>query len=271
MDSDILQAIGMLKKVKSIVETILLDERLEVALEWESFTNVIETRGYLSKVGHILSQDSWENIGQSHDQFIVLGIDNGKGALKSMKTRLVNVDPRHVSESLAHTFFEENGYTYSKSAQYKNRYFETGPLARMMVSKNPLIRDLHRRFKDALVSRILARMVECSYLIHQTFELLSKINLTQLSFIPPPLPIEQLQSFGIGIVEAARGSLMHQISIKDGQISQYDIITPTVWNLGNGTKDSPSIIQKALIGVENIAQADMIFRGFDVCSVCTTQ
>jgi len=271
MGSDILQASGALGGVQKIVESVLLGERLEDALGWNNLSDILKSDGFLSKIVQVLSQEKWANLGQSHDQFIVLGIENGKGALKSMKTRLVNVNPDYVSESLAHTFFEANGYTYSKSAQYKKRYYETGPLARMMISKNSLIRDLHRRFKDGLINRIIARMFECVYLIHETKELLSKIDLTQPSFVPPPIPIEQLESRGVGIVEAARGSLMHQVSIKGGKIDKYDIITPTVWNLGNGTKNAPSVIQKALIGTKSVEEADMIFRGFDVCSVCTTQ
>ena len=34
------------------------------------------------------------------------------------------------------------------------------------------------------------------------------------------------------VVEACRGSLYHNLSIKNGKIENYDVITPTVWNLG---------------------------------------
>jgi hydrogenase large subunit len=271
VESDILQAKGALYKTQKIVESVLLNDGVQTALRWENLTDLLQSNGLLSKLTSILTQDYWADIGQSHDRFIVLGIKNGNGALKSMKTRLVKVDPKYVNESLENTFFEANGYTYSKSAQYKNRYFETGPLARMMIEKKPLIRDLHRRFKDALVSRIVARAYECICLIEESFRLLDGVDLLQPSYVAPTVPIEQIESTGTGIVEAARGSLIHQVSIKEGKIIEYDIITPTVWNLGNGSKSSPSVIQKALLGIEDLAQADMIFRGFDVCSVCTTQ
>ncbi|HIP29836.1 MAG TPA: hydrogenase, partial [Sulfurospirillum arcachonense] len=76
---------------------------------------------------------------------------------------------------------------------------------------------------------------------------------------------------GIGRCEAARGSLLHKIEITRGMITSYDIITPTVWNLGNGSKEEPAIAQKALMGIEEICEADLVFKAFDVCAVCTTQ
>jgi len=56
-----------------------------------------------------------------------------------------------------------------------------------------------------------------------------------------------------------------------GHIHAYDIITPTVWNLGNGDKENPSVAQKAIMGLDSVEKADFVFKSFDVCSVCTTQ
>jgi hydrogenase large subunit len=271
VQSDIFHAKAILSKITKIVESVLLGVSISEALSYKSLSNVLQTEGYLSKVMQILTQDYWASIGQSHDRFIVLGIENGKKAQKAVKTRLVSADLRYVSESLENTFFKPNGYTYSKSALYKNRYFETGPLARMMIAKNPLIRDMHRRFKDAISSRILARVMETFHLIEQTKKSLEKLDLSQESCIVPKVPIDKITSSGIGVVEASRGSLIHKVWIQKGKIKKYDIITPTVWNLGNGNKEAPSVIQKALLGIKDFKQANIVFRSFDVCSVCTTQ
>ncbi|MDD2951252.1 MAG: hydrogenase, partial [Sulfuricurvum sp.] len=58
--------------------------------------------------------------------------------------------------------------------------------------------------------------------------------------------------------------------IEKGRIASYSIITPTQWNLGNGTMTNPGTAQKAMIGAESTAKASLLFRTFDVCSVCTT-
>jgi Ni,Fe-hydrogenase I large subunit len=74
----------------------------------------------------------------------------------------------------------------------------------------------------------------------------------------------------VGIVEAARGSLIHRVRIGEGLISEYQIVTPTQWNLGSGPADDPGIAQRALIGLHREEPAELVFKSFDVCSVCTT-
>ena len=39
---------------------------------------------------------------------------------------------------------------------------------------------------------------------------------------------------GTGTVEAAIGSLIHSTTVSDGKITNYEIITPTQWNLSQG-------------------------------------
>ena len=83
--------------------------------------------------------------------------------------------------------------------------------------------------------------------------------------------VDKLHGEGIGVIEAPRGSLIHYVVAQQGVIESYDIITPTVWNLGNGDKENPSTAQKAIIGLNSFTKADFILKSFDVCSVCTTQ
>ncbi len=73
------------------------------------------------------------------------------------------------------------------------------------------------------------------------------------------------------MVEAARGSLIHTTTVKEGLITNYEIITPTQWNLSHGTKEESGIAIEAMIDSASIEEATFIFRTFDVCSVCTTQ
>lgn len=100
---------------------------------------------------------------------------------------------------------------------------------------------------------------------------MENIDIREYSCINPKVNFSDINSEGVGIVEAARGSLIHKVKIKKGLIQSYDIITPTVWNLGNGSKKHPAIAQNAIIGVNDIKKADFIFKSFDICSVCTTQ
>jgi len=153
---------------------------------------------------------------------------------------------------------------------YKNKYYEVGSLSRAMLNKTKLIKDSHRKYKDSILTRILARVCEIPQLLHHSKKLLSELDLSQPSFIEPNIFINKLNASGIGIVEAARGSLIHKVQLQNGIISKYDIITPTQWNLSNGDKSNPAVSQKAMLGLNDTNLAQLVFKSFDVCSVCTT-
>ena len=139
-----------------------------------------------------------------------------------------------------------------------------------MLNKTSLIKDAHRKYGDSIFSRIIARVCEIPQLLLHSKDLISQIDLTELSYIEPRVDISQLSGTGVGIVEAARGSLKHKVKLQNGVIKDYQIITPTQWNLGNGTKESLGIAQKAMVGLDDEHTAELVFKTFDVCSVCTT-
>ena len=220
---------------------------------------------------------SLEEYGKSYDRFITLGssslFESGK-----MRQRIAHrLDLSKIKESDEHTFLVQNDNinkqktTWSKSVSYDNKFFETGPLSRAMMSNRKFIKDIHKRYKDSSFTRIMARMDELAFLLENTKELIKKVDISEESFIKPKISLKDIESAsGISLVEACRGSLFHEIHIKKGKISKYDVITPTVWNLGPENKTQKGIAQKAIIGAPSIEIARIILRSFDVCSVCTT-
>ncbi|MBV5279543.1 MAG: nickel-dependent hydrogenase large subunit [Campylobacteraceae bacterium] len=274
LNSDIIQAQNALESVISFCQTYLYGMPLEEFLEIESALQLMATHSALNLGIESMMQKGFDSCGRSYDRFLALGESFlYEGSLKSLKTTVVSADVKYVHESLENSFFEKNGkgYTYSKSAMYKKSYFEVGPLARLMLSKDSLTRDLHRRFKDSTLTRVVARMVECAHLMRRTSQLLCNLDIHEPSYHKPKININHFTCEGIGIVEASRGTLIHKVDVKNGFIQSYDIITPTVWNLGNGNIENPSIAQKAIMGLNSIEKADFVFKSFDVCSVCTTQ
>jgi hydrogenase large subunit len=220
--------------------------------------------GDLPDLLHLIKQKGWERVGGSYDRFIVFGANSLFVRGKSVSTRVTyTVDTRYVTE------FETPG-TYAKNVVYKGKYYETGPLARAMIRKIPLIRDVHRRYKDSIFSRIMARSCEILQLLDHSLELLDRIDLDAPFYAEPPLPIETLTGSGTGTVEAARGSLIHRVELDRGIIAHYDIITPTQWNLSNGTREEPGVSQKAMFGLQDTTLAEIAFKSYDVCSICTT-
>jgi len=220
---------------------------------------------------------SLEKYGKSHDRFISLGesslFESGK-----IRQRLVSkLDLSKIKESSEHTFLVENDNkiqeksTWSKSVTYDNDFFETGPLARAIISNRKFIKDIYKTYKDSSFTRILSRIDELAHLLQNTKELIKKVDIKEESFIKPKIALKDIDfASGLSVIEACRGSLFHSIEIKDGQIKKYDVITPTVWNLGPEDKTQKGIAQKAIIGTPSIEIARIVLRSFDVCSVCTT-
>lgn len=274
LKSDIISAQGCLDAVIAFCEEHFYGMSLEELLSFDSALQVMSVPSVLSYGIDEMIKHGFDRLGRSFDRFLALGESyRYEGSLKASKTTVLGADIKYVHESLQHTFFEDKhkGYTYSKSAMYKRNYCEVGPLARLMVSKDALMRDFHRRFKDAALTRVVARAVECAHLLWRTKSLLERLNLKEASLIPPKKDIHNLSGSGTGVIEAPRGSLIHSVVVHQGLIESYDIITPTVWNLGNGDKQNPSTAQKAIIGLHSFTKADFILKSFDVCSVCTTQ
>lgn len=274
LKSDVLAAYNSLLLIMKFCEKSLLGCSIEEFLSYDSAIQIMGSKCALSSAIDVMIHFGFDSCGRSHDRFLALGESYMyDGPQKAVKTTVMGADVKYVQESLEHTFFntKAKGFTYSKSAQYRKSYFEVGSLARLMIAKDPLVRDLHRRYKDATLTRVLARMSECAHLIRRTATLLEHLNINEPSFIPPKSNLDYFTCKGIGIIEAPRGTLIHEVSIENGYISNYDIITPTVWNLGNGEIDNPSVAQKAIMGLDSMRKADFVFKSFDVCSVCTTQ
>ena len=239
----------------------LIDIKIDEFLRCNKIEKMLKKEGDFPKVMQKILNNSWESLGKSHDRFIVFGSSSTFKSGKSISTR--------YTKSLNTKFIQESTIPSSKAklVKYKDRFYEVGPLARAMINKTPLTKESHRRFGDSLFSRILARVCEVPQLLNSLEKLIAEIDSSNLFFNKPP--IFPKKTSGVGVVEASRGSLIHKIEIENSKISSYTIITPTQWNLGS-SRDGDSVIQKALIGLPKDTPIELIFKAFDVCSVCTT-
>jgi len=220
-----------------------------------------------------------ENIGTSHDRFISLGSSSIFRKAKYDSRIYIKLDESKIEEDTTKTFDINNlenkdKTTWSKSVTYNKKFYETGPLARAIINNRKLIKCLHRVYKDSILTRVFARVDEMIQLLLNTKELLKQVDLNEQSYIKPNVSLKELSSKNelnaFSCVEACRGSLYHEIKIHKGLITSYDIITPTVWNLGPGNNMENSISQKAILGLDSIEKAKIVLRSFDVCSVCTS-
>ena len=164
-------------------------------------------------------------------------------------------------------------YSWSKAPRYNDKPMETGPLAQMVISGDPLMNDIFKREGSTVWSRQFTRMHRPVSSLQKMKSLLLELqtNKTDLNIIQTP---ELSDGEGIGLVEAARGSLGHWIKVVDKKIKHYQIISPTSWN--SSPRDSAGVRgqwEEALIGtqikdIKNPIEIGHIIRSYDACQVC---
>jgi len=262
---DILQVQTYLQELSLFFENETLGTSLEDFLSFESCK---EFRGLNSDFSYIeeklISLEMHEK-GFAYDKFLILGKHSFTSVSKLNKTHAVGIDAKFVNTVEA---YSPNQITYAKNAQYKKEYYETGPLSRMMALNFPIIKNMHRRFKDSAYSRVMARIFELAYLLKKASSLATTLTIAESSY-NSVVDISKITASGLGVVEAPRGPLLHKIEIEKGIIESYKIITPTQFNIGSSSLKNPTPAQKAMQKLSK-EEALFVFRTFDVCSVCTT-
>lgn len=260
---DVMQAQKRVDEGIRFFEEVLAGIPLESYMSIKSVSSLVRIKGDFGRMIDGLREHEIGRRGMSHDRFIVFGESLDAKVGKSIKTKFAKTDIRYVKE-----FLQEG--TASKGVAYKNKQYEVGPLARGMLAKTPIIKSLHKRYGDSLLSRVFARVHEVALLLVEAKNILNRLDLSQPSAVLEA-GVKVPDGSGVGIVEAARGSLIHTTDVRGGKINSYDIITPTQWNLSSGLEEEHGIAIKAMVGSKSIEEATLIFRAFDVCSVCTTQ
>lgn len=167
------------------------------------------------------------------------------------------------------------GYTWCKAPRYGGQTVEVGALARQLIAGDALVRDCLHQEADApygtVLARVLARMRELAKGLLLMNAWLAEIRPGE----PFCLPVElRDQAEGIGLVEAARGTLGHWLSIRNGRIERYQIIAPTTWNFSpRDTQGQPGPLEQALTGLPAGETApptvQHVVRSFDPCMACT--
>jgi [NiFe] hydrogenase large subunit len=129
----------------------------------------------------------------------------------------------------------------------------------------------------SVVGRIAARALETKMIADATVtwaqQILENIKTgKRATFTDYTLP---QRAQGAGLWEAPRGALAHWNRIEGGRLANYQVITPTCWNIsprdGKGTRGP---IEQALIGtpVQDPKRPLEILRvahSFDPCLACT--
>lgn len=173
----------------------------------------------------------------------------------------------------------KGAYSFVKAPRYDGQPMEVGPLARMLVAKDPTLLGLVKQgVKPGAVARHAARAIETKLVVDACYkwcdDLLEamtgpgfKIHDTD-HWDPPP------EGMGAGFYEAPRGALGHWVKIKNKLIDNYQAVVPSTWNASpRDEKNVRGPYEESLIGVpvpdtDNPINVVRVIRSFDPCLAC---
>ncbi len=170
---------------------------------------------------------------------------------------------------------KEDAYSWGKAPRFDGQSVEVGPLARLVVADlDPF--DLRETLgggsaESNTLNRLIARAQEVVLVRDQVLEWLDAIDPSEPFVNDFP---KEFTGEGVGLFEPSRGALSHYVDIEDGIIERYQIITPTLWNIGpRDGEGQPSIMEEAIVGdpvddVENPLDILRTVRSFDPCLAC---
>jgi hydrogenase large subunit len=167
---------------------------------------------------------------------------------------------------------EGKKYSWAKAPRYQDLPAETGPLAEMIITRNPLFTDLVVRHGASVFTRQLARIVRQTELLPAMEVWLSEMTGDGKLYTPAK---EIVEGEGFGLTQASRGALGHWVQLHAGKIEHYQIITPTAWNASPrdscGTRGpwEEALIGTALRDQSTPVELGHVVRSFDACLVCT--
>ena len=168
---------------------------------------------------------------------------------------------------------KEGAYSWCKAPRLAGQVVETGALARQVVAGHPLARDMVAATGGSVAARVVARLLELALVLPAMERWLTELVPGEPWCVTAQLADE---TSGVGLIEAARGSLGHWMTVRRGRIHNYQIIAPTTWNFSpRDATGQPGALEQALAGLPASTTEPLpaaihhVVRSFDPCMVCT--
>lgn len=245
---------------------------------------------------HYSADVGLDRLGRATDRFMSYGVYPLEG--RSLFARgvweagsLQVLDPNGITEDLSHSWMKggqplrpfegvtqpdetrPGAYSWCKAPRLAGRVVEVGALARQVVDGHPLILDLVGTTGGNVRNRVIARLLEIARVTIAMEGWLKTLRPGEPYCAIGRMPAE---AQGVGLTEAARGSLGHWVRVRKHHIANYQIIAPTTWNFSpRDEQGEPGALERALIGTQvpdgedDPVLVQHIVRSFDPCMVCT--
>lgn len=161
---------------------------------------------------------------------------------------------------------KNDAYSFIKAPRYEGLPMQVGPLARLVINGE-------YKGGNGTMDRIIARAIETKRIAEIMEKLCQRVQLKNNNQGIYSMPDK---AYGVGLIDTTRGALGHWVSIENKIIKNYDLITPTMWNLSpKDEKGLYGVTEKALVGTEvknteDPIELGRIARAFDPCVSCAT-
>lgn len=294
--SEKIRLFGLLRDFRRHAETVLFNDALEAVAALDSAAALARwaaerPRGDFGAFLEIADDLALARLGRGVDRFMCYGnypqaesqfLPGGvwDGQLQALDAQAIAEDishawldgeTRHPAQGVTRPQDEKAaGYTWCKAPRLAGLPMETGALARQAVAGHPLARDLVAGEGANVRSRVVARLLEIAVILPEMERWAQQLVPGEPFCAQGELPQE---GAGVGLVEAARGSLGHWLRIEGGRIANYQIVSPTTWNFSPRDADgTPGPLEQALVGTpagEGNLAVQHVVRSFDPCMVCT--
>jgi Ni,Fe-hydrogenase I large subunit len=301
--SEIRRAHGLMSEYMKFIEEQVIGCGLD---EWLALRSVSDLERWLGEGSHPRSdigtfavlclRHGLHKIGAWPARYLSTGGWRSPGGEALLKSGFHNgevraFDPARIVEHVKHSWYETHdgglppfagetnpaperadAYSWAKAPRYEGQPAETGPLARMVIDRDPLLADLLNKHGPSAFVREIARLHEAIRLVKQVGTWLGEMDPEEPFYQETP---RALSGLGIGLVEAPRGILGHWLRVEEGKIQNYQIITPTGWNLSpRDSADRPGPLEAALVGTpvpdpDHPVAMSHVVKSFDPCLFCT--
>jgi F420-non-reducing hydrogenase large subunit len=194
---------------------------------------------------------------------------------------------KHIAERVEEWSYMK--FPYLKSVGWhglhdgkKSGIYRVGPLGRLNASEGmatPQAEKEYTRMFDTLGGKPVnstlayhwARLIELLYATERAKELVEDTHITSTHIRNPV----GTPGAGIGVVEAARGTLIHDYKLdKNGLVEKANLIVATTNNAGAITMSvrdaAKGVIQKGNVNDGLLNKVEMAFRAYDPCFGCAT-
>lgn len=217
-----------------------------------------------------------------------LALDNGRYELYEGDVRSSKGMKFSPLDYKSHIKEKVKDYSTAKFGSLSNDdSFIVGALARITLhgydKLNPKARALFKEIAKTEFSakehnpfnNIFSQAIELMHFLEESAKIIDRL-LSNISEQAPKITISKPSklTWGIGAVEAPRGTLYHAYEINtDGKISNADIVTPTVQNLTSVEEDAENLLKTLQLDQKSqnicVKELEMLIRAYDPCITCS--